>query len=304
MATSLDVYAPFDSGAGSSVTEDTWRKFMRHMLGSQSGVIRGFPNEFAPSAAGAGMTVTVDTGECWSRGHYGQSTALKTLAISTAHATLARKDRIILRADFVNNRVEVDVLTGTAAASPTVPSLTQNTSIWETSLGIVSVAAAATTISSGNVADDRMYTSAQARYAKSSNQLSAANSYVKITFDTTLSRSGDISFDSTNNQFTLLRAGLWAIKLQARWPASGTGKREIIIADPATVSGGVCTDLLAQQAGPGSAADEAALSCYTIMRFPINQIVAGFSFQSSGGNLNIIGTSDHDTDISIVWLGP
>lgn len=304
MAVTADTYAPFDSGAGGNVTEDTWRKFMRHMLGSASGVIRGFQNECVPSAAGTGMTVTVGTGECWIRGHYGEFATLKTLAIAAAHATLARKDRIVIRADFVNNRIEADVLTGTAAASPAIPALTQNTSVWETSVGVVDIPAADTIISSGQVTDDRMYTSAQARYAKSAAQSTATGAYVKLTWATTLSQSGDISFDSTNNQFTLLRSGLWILTAQCRWPTNGTGKRELIIADPATVSGATCTDVLGQQATAGSASAESAVSCSATIRFPANQIVAAFTFQDSGGALNVNGASTNVTAMSLIWVGP
>lgn len=305
MATTLDTYAPFDSGAGGSVTEDTWRKFMRHMLGSASGVIRGFQNGCAPSATGSGMTVTVDTGECWMRGHYGENASLKTLPIAAAHATLARKDRIIVRADFTNNRIELDVLTGTASGSPVVPSVTQTTSIWETSIGIVAVAATVTVINSGNVTDDRVYTSAQARYAASSNQGTAPTVYTKIAFSSTaITLSGDISFDPTTNNFTLLRAGQWVGKAQTRWAADGVGKREIIIADPATVSGGLCTNLLGEQAGAPVAGIEACLSCVAIFRAPINQVVAAFAFHNSSTNpLNIV-SANNGTDISLMWAGP
>lgn len=304
MATTLDTYAPFDSGAGSSVTEDTWRKFMRHMLGSASGIIRGFDNELNPSAPGTGMTVTVDTGQCWMRGHYGENASLKTLPIAAAHATLARKDRMIVRGDFTNNRIELDVLTGTASATPVAPSLTQSTSIWETSVAVVSVAAAASSINSGNITDDRMYTSAQARYAASSNQGTATGVYTKIAFSTAISRSGDIVFDTTNNQFVLLRSGLWVIKAQTRWVADGVGKREIIIADPSTVSGGLCTNLLGEQAGAPTSSIEACLSCVAIVRVPLNQIIAAFAYHNSSTTpLNIVA-ANNGTDISLMWVGP
>jgi len=305
VATTLDTYAPFDSGAGGSVTEDTWRKFMRHMLGSASGVIKGMSNEFAPSAAGTGMTVTVDTGECWMRGHWGEYTTLRTLPIAAAHATLARKDRIVLRADFTNNRIEADVLTGTPSATPVVPSVTQTTSIWETSVGIVSVAAAASVINSGNVTDDRVYTSAQARYASTSNQGCVSGIYVKIAFGSTpINRSGDVSFDSTTNNFTLLRSGLWIIKAQTRWVADTSGKREIIIADPSTVSGGLCTNLLGENGSAATPSLEAVLSCTAIQRFAANQVIAAFEFHNSTTSpLNIV-SANNGTDISFVWVGP
>ncbi|MES2405559.1 MAG: hypothetical protein V4567_14660, partial [Pseudomonadota bacterium] len=49
-----------------------------------------------------------------------------------------RIDRVVLRADFVNNNIVLDVLQGTPAVSPAAPALTQNTSIWEISLAQMS----------------------------------------------------------------------------------------------------------------------------------------------------------------------
>lgn len=305
MAVDLDAYGPFDAGAGANFTEEKWRKMMRHMLGSASGIIRGFDNDCVPSAAGSGMTVTVDTGQVWSRGHWGEITSTKTLPIATAHASLARKDRIVLRGDFVNNKVVVDVLTGTPAASPTVPSLTQNTSMWETSIGVVDVPAGDTVITSGQVTDDRMYTTVQARYTKLSNQSSATNTFTKITFSTTaLDSSGDITINSSGNEFTLLRSGLWVVEAHCRWVTNATGKREIILADPADVSGATCTDIIAQNSCQGISSIETSQSCVTIMRFPANQVVSAFAYQQSGGNLDIIGNTNRSTNISLVWIGP
>lgn len=160
MAVSLDSYMPFDSGAGANVMEAGWRSFMRHMFGPQtwgSGVLRGVDNTCQVYADSSGMQCKVKTGEVWIRGHWGQCTSDKTLAVAAAHATLARKDRAIARADFTNNRVEFDVLTGTASGSPSPPTLTQDTGKWEISLGIIDVDAAAVTIAAGKALDARHY---------------------------------------------------------------------------------------------------------------------------------------------------
>lgn len=158
MAVNLDVFHPFDAGAGSSVTELQWRNMARYWL--STGIIRGALNQHEVFADATGMQVKVRTGHCWIQGHYGEQTAERTLAIATAHASLARKDRVIIRADFVNNRIELDVKTGTAAASPVEPSLTQSTSVWEISLAIVNVPAANTNIAASQVVNDRtQYTS-------------------------------------------------------------------------------------------------------------------------------------------------
>lgn len=148
-------YYPFDAGAGANVTEAQWREMARLWL--PTGVIDGELNELAVSerAAGANLSVDVATGVAWIRGHYFKSDAVENLAISAAHATLGRIDRVIVRVDFTANTVALAVLEGTAAASPAAPSLTQNTSTWEISLAQVSVPATDTTIANAQITSER-----------------------------------------------------------------------------------------------------------------------------------------------------
>lgn len=148
-------YYPFDAGAGANVTEAQWREMARLWL--PTGVIDGELNELAVSerAAGANLSVDVASGVAWVRGHYFKSDAVENLAISAAHATLGRIDRVIVRVDFTANTVALAVLEGTAAASPAAPSLTQNTSTWEISLAQVSVPATDTTIANAQITSER-----------------------------------------------------------------------------------------------------------------------------------------------------
>jgi len=156
----VDAYGPFDSGAGANITENTWRRFMRRMRGDlvagRSGVIRDVANTCQVYDDNTGMQVKVKTGEVWIEGHWGEITAEKTVSIATADTTFARKDRIVAAADFVNNSIDVYAVTGTPAASPTIPAVTQDATKWEISLGIVDVPANDTSISS-QTTDARHY---------------------------------------------------------------------------------------------------------------------------------------------------
>lgn len=299
MATALDTYLFYDSGNGANVAEAGWRQSMRHMLGSASGVIRGFLNEFSVFGDSSGMQVKADTGECWIRGQYGQSTAVKTLPIAAAHATLARKDRVILRNDFVNNRIELDVLTGTPAASPAAPSVSQTTAVWETSLAYVSVPATDTSIDSGQVTDDRVYTSAHARFRNSVLQAVSNNTVTKAAFDTTVSRSGDIVFNTSTNDFTLLRSGLWVLKTNFLWVSNGTGARYLWISRVGSEN----SDRLGQQVLPPTSALGCGLNCSADDRFAAGETVAAYVFQSSGGSLNS-DTTAKSCNFSAMWVGP
>lgn len=151
----MDTYAPFDTGPGSSVTEDGWRAMMRRQY--RPGVVRDVANSMNVYADSTGMQVKVQTGEVVAEGHWGQIASEKIVAIATAHATLARLDRIVWRLDYVNNNVVVDAITGTASATPAAPNLTRNSSIYEGSLAVVSVPAADTGIDAGQVTDARVW---------------------------------------------------------------------------------------------------------------------------------------------------
>jgi len=295
--TTLDTYAPFDSGAGANVTEATWRNFMRHMLGSASGVIRGFTNEFLVDTAGSGMTIRVGTGECWMRGHYGANASQKTLAITTAHATLARKDRVIIRADFTNNRVEIDVLAGTAAASPVAPAVTQTTTIWETSLAIVDIPAADTVITSGQLTDDRVYTTAHTRYTQGASPISVAtNSFTKITWTAQNYRTGDVTNNPAGTDVTLVRAGLWSITARAVFAANASGGRQVLVARSSDI-----TQEYATQGCGTTAAMNIPVTASTTDRFAAGETISAWVWQNSGGNLDLVAGYAF---MSLAWIGP
>lgn len=157
MATSFDEFRPFDSGAGSNVLEAGWRRMARLWL--PDGIAAARANLLAVTESSpTAMSVKVDTGEVWIQGHHGEITAAKTLPIAAAHATLARKDLVVARADFTDNVVELDVLTGTPHASPSEPTLTQNTAMWEIDLALVDVPAADTAIGNAQITDRRDFT--------------------------------------------------------------------------------------------------------------------------------------------------
>jgi DNA-binding phage protein len=148
----MDAFNPFD---GVSVEEAEWRAFMRRS--SVSGVLRNVGSELATFGDSTGMQVKVPTGEVWTEGHWGSVTAQKTLAITSNSSGNPRKDLVVARCDFANNRVELDVLVGTPAATPLVTLPTQSVSIWEVPLAIVTVASGAVTIAASNVADARQW---------------------------------------------------------------------------------------------------------------------------------------------------
>jgi hypothetical protein len=293
VAVAFDEYAPFDSGAGANVTEDTWRKMMK-FAGSPSGVLRGQDSALAVFGDSSGMQVKVPTGQVWIEGHWGRVTSQKTVAITAAHASNARKDRIVARADFVNNKIELDVLTGTPAGSPTLPSLTQSSSIWEISLAEVAVAAAATTITSGNVTDRRTFDCAVARYRKSSTQSISNDTLTKVTFPTVVTFSGDITPNTALDEFTLNRGGWWHIGCGLSWATGTTGFRRAEIAT-STGSASYAKNRV------GAAGDSIQLNTHTAVQLAAGAIISVYARHTQGSSLNL-DAIDEGTWVSFTWV--
>jgi hypothetical protein len=146
-------YFPFDSGRGANITENQWSKMAR--LWAETGVIKGYLNALLAFADSTGMQTKVNTGAAWIKGHYYESDAIETLPIGTADSVNPRIDRIVVRLDWVENTVQLAVIQGSPAVTPSAPALTQNSSRWEIPIAQVRVDAGVTTIAAGKITDER-----------------------------------------------------------------------------------------------------------------------------------------------------
>lgn len=144
-------YYPFDNA---DVYEAQWSMLMR-----QAAICNGYvpllDNELLVYGDSTGMQVKVKTGGCWIMGHFYRTDAQLTKAIAAADATNPRWDIVVARLDWTNNIISIAVVTGTPAGSPTVPAVTQSSSVWEIKLARVYVTAAISTIAADKVYDQR-----------------------------------------------------------------------------------------------------------------------------------------------------
>lgn len=310
MATALNAYAPFATGAGANVSEDTWRKFMALNQGG-SGVFRGVLGDFVVSADSTGMQVKVASGECWIRGHWGTMTAQTVLPIAANVSGNPRKDRVILRADFLNDRIELDVLTGTPAASPVAPALTQNLSMWETSLAFVTVASGAVTIAAGSV--DRVsacdYTGSLTKYTRptGSNQSVLTSTLTKVEFLSPVQfSSAAVTVSGTNNtDFTLQRAGEWTITANLNWQSTGSdfdGTRWLIVGD----TSGPTVRYAASSTRPDPVDINlgGALNASLTDRFAAGTSFSVWAYQNSGSTIQVVpSTTIAPVQVTLRWNG-
>lgn len=233
MAVNATTYMPFDSGAGANVTESGWRSFMQLMTGRgdmANGVIRSITNTCQVYGDSSGLQVKVKTGQVWIKSHWGEVASELTLPIASNSSGNPRKDLVVARAHFTNNAVQFDVITGTPAGSPTLPTPTQNTTMWEVPLAEVSVANGAATITAANVQDGR-------RYVDNIDDVSFASANITKNASTTLSNvSGMFHFITGGATYTI--DGFF------EYSASTTADAKWLIATPPGCTGRITVGVL------------------------------------------------------------
>lgn len=111
-------------------------------------------------SASSGMTVSIAAGYGMINAKYINNDSPAYLTLDSADPTNPRKDRIVLGLNYANRNITLYVKKGTAAATPTAPSLTRTAGVlWELSLATITVSAGATAITDANIHDDRADTS-------------------------------------------------------------------------------------------------------------------------------------------------
>jgi hypothetical protein len=161
---------------------------------------QGTPNMTVNAAAGW-VAIAGSTSNSGVYTAYNDATTV--LTISTADATLPRIDRVVVTVSDSaysgsTNTVAFVVVAGTPNASPVAPSTPSNS----ISLATISVAAGATSISSGNITDTRVATTSNAFVLSTGGTLTGALSGTSLTLSgaltgTSANLSGALSSTST-----------------------------------------------------------------------------------------------------------
>lgn len=130
---------PFD---GQRVSEATWRDMMSSVM-PDGPLITDLPpsqwkRQLEVTRPGSAHAVRVQPGEVWIRGHHGSLANQVEMSINVNPTpSLPRLDLVVARADFVRNRIELDVVQGTPGDS--APEPTQSAAVWEIPLAEVRV---------------------------------------------------------------------------------------------------------------------------------------------------------------------
>lgn len=104
--------------------------------------------------ASSGMTVAVQAGRAMLSYHYMENDSAYSVTLDIG-TTLPRIDLIVLRLDLTNRNISIAVKKGTPAASPSIPILSRQSTVYELALAAITVAANATSITQANIQDLR-----------------------------------------------------------------------------------------------------------------------------------------------------
>ena len=108
---------------------------------------------------GNGLAVSVAAGSAWINGYRYENTDDLNLPLTTANGSNPRIDRIVVRLSQVSRSIQLAVVDGTPAATPSTPALTRTSDIYELGIADVLIPAAATSIAANNITDTRLNTS-------------------------------------------------------------------------------------------------------------------------------------------------
>lgn len=107
---------------------------------------------------GNGLAVSVAAGSAWINGYRYDNTDYLNLPLTTANGSNPRIDRIVVRLSQVSRNIQLAVVDGTPAATPSAPVLTRTSDVYELGIADVLIPAAATSIATNNITDTRLNT--------------------------------------------------------------------------------------------------------------------------------------------------
>lgn len=108
---------------------------------------------------GNGLAVSVAAGSAWINGYRYENTDDLNLPLTTANGSNPRIDRVVVRLSHVSRNIQLAVVAGTPAATPSAPALTRTSDVYELGIADVLIPAAATSIAANNITDTRLNTS-------------------------------------------------------------------------------------------------------------------------------------------------
>lgn len=105
--------------------------------------------------AASGMNIVVQPGQGWINGHKMINDAALPLSISGSDVLLNRIDAVVFYVDYTAREMGIEVKQGTAASTPSAPTMTRTATRYEMCLATVAVNKNVTAITQANITDTR-----------------------------------------------------------------------------------------------------------------------------------------------------
>lgn len=102
------------------------------------------------------MKVIIRPGKAWINGYYLINDEDYNLSLTVGDTSLNRIDRIVIRLDFLQRKMSVEVKKGTLSASPVAPTLKRDADAYELALADIYIAKGALTITQASITDTRL----------------------------------------------------------------------------------------------------------------------------------------------------
>lgn len=157
----------------------------------------------------SGRNLQVATGSAWVHGAYYVNDAAKTVAIAANASGNPRLDRIVLRRDLSANTVTALAITGTAAASPALPALTQVAAgTWDVPIAIYRAESGFTNTDPTKLFDVRLLSGAQQLWQQSVMQFASTT---ERTNKLASLAEGMLAWQQDTNQIDIYSGSAWEL---------------------------------------------------------------------------------------------
>lgn len=145
-------YFPFDSvNADRVYRAEDFASYFGDVI--TSGVSVATDDPLAVLSAG-GLAVSLGAGKAWIKGRLYENTATMSFTVDTGDAQ-PRVDRLVLRMDTAERKINAVLVKGTPADSPAAPELLRNADYYDLGLAEISVPASAISITQSDIKDTR-----------------------------------------------------------------------------------------------------------------------------------------------------
>lgn len=134
-------------------TSDLFRLFFANII--TNGILSKGSGDAFLVLADNGFRLRVRPGFAMIEGAFVYSDTETTITIPAADENLWRYDLVVLRCDYLQRKIVLDVIKGTPSSTPREPELTRNSDAYEIGLAVIEVNKGATSLSSFKITDLR-----------------------------------------------------------------------------------------------------------------------------------------------------